>query len=312
MQLIDIGVNLTHPSLAEQREALLARAYAAGICQMLLTGTSLEQSEQALVLCRQLDENGQRLFSTAGIHPHDASSWNSDSANQLQALLRQPQVRAVGECGLDFNRDFSPRPQQEKVLEEHLALAVDLQMPVFLHERDADQRLLEILRDYRDRLPAAVVHCFTGEKRALFNYLDLDHTRRTMSEVFRLLRPGGVLYLAEFPPFTEMMSADALVVEHDYFAAPEGVREETTGTYTDGGEDTLHNVTWEWTHPIASVLTALLDVGLVLELFHEHDHTLWPRWPFLVHDEADRTWRPRPGTPRLPLLYSLRARKPSG
>lgn len=174
MQLIDIGVNLTHPSLAEQREALLARAYAAGVCQMLLTGSSLEQSEQALELCRQLDENGQRLFSTAGIHPHDASSWNSDSASQLQALLREPQVRAVGECGLDFNRDFSPRPQQEKVLEEHLALAVDLQMPVFLHERDADQRLLEILRDYRDRLPAAVVHCFTGEKRALFNYLDLD------------------------------------------------------------------------------------------------------------------------------------------
>lgn len=174
MQLIDIGVNLTHPSLAEQAEALLARAYAAGVCQLLLTGTSLEQSEQALELCRQLDENGQRLFSTAGIHPHDASSWNADSAKQLQALLREPQVRAVGECGLDFNRDFSPRPQQEKVLEEHLALAVDLQLPVFLHERDADQRLLEILRDYRDRLPAAVVHCFTGEKRALFNYLDLD------------------------------------------------------------------------------------------------------------------------------------------
>jgi TatD DNase family protein len=174
MQLIDIGVNLTHPSLAEQPEALLARAYAAGVCQLLLTGTSLEQSEQALELCRQLDESGQRLFSTAGIHPHDANSWHADSASQLRALLGEAQVRAVGECGLDFNRDFSPRPQQEKVLEEHLALAVDLQMPVFLHERDADQRLLEILRDYRDRLPAAVVHCFTGEKRALFNYLDLD------------------------------------------------------------------------------------------------------------------------------------------
>jgi len=83
-------------------------------------------------------------------------------------------VRAVGECGLDFNRDFSPRPQQEKVLEEHLALAVELQLPVFLHERDANQRLLEILKDYRDHLPAAVVHCFTGEQAALFSYLDLD------------------------------------------------------------------------------------------------------------------------------------------
>lgn len=174
MQLIDIGVNLTHPSLAAQAEALLARAYAAGVRQMLVTGTSLAESQQALELCLQLDASGQQLFSTAGVHPHDASSWNPDSYSQLKALLSEARVRAVGECGLDFNRDFSPRPQQEKVLEQQLALAVELQLPVFLHERDADERLLAIVREFRDQLPAAVVHCFTGEKRALFNYLDLD------------------------------------------------------------------------------------------------------------------------------------------
>lgn len=174
MQLIDIGVNLTHPSFADQREALLERAYAAGIQHMLLTGTSLSESQHALDLCQQLDERAEHLFSTAGVHPHDASSWNSDSYAELKALLADPRVRAVGECGLDFNRDFSPRPQQERVLEQHLALAVELQLPVFLHERDADERLLAILRHYRDQLPAAVVHCFTGDKRALFNYLDMD------------------------------------------------------------------------------------------------------------------------------------------
>ncbi len=174
MQLIDIGVNLTNPSFADKHQAVLDRAYAAGVCQLVLTGTSVEGSEQALELCQQLDDSAQRLFSTAGIHPHSASDWNADSARHLRELLKQPSVRAVGECGLDFNRDFSPRPQQEKVLEEHLALAVELQLPVFLHERDASQRLLEILRDFRDRLPAAVVHCFTGEKKALFSYLDLD------------------------------------------------------------------------------------------------------------------------------------------
>ena len=174
MQLIDIGVNLTNPSFDGKHHAVLDRAYAAGVCQLVLTGTSVEGSEQALQLCRDLDESGQRLFSTAGIHPHSASDWNGDSARQLLALLKEPGVCAVGECGLDFNRDFSPRAQQEKVLEEHLAMAVDLQLPVFLHERDANQRLLEILRDFRDRLPAAVVHCFTGEKKALFSYLDLD------------------------------------------------------------------------------------------------------------------------------------------
>jgi TatD DNase family protein len=92
----------------------------------------------------------------------------------LRQLLQHPRVKAVGECGLDFNRDFSPRPQQEKALEAQLALAVQLQMPVFLHERDASARLLAILKDYRDHLPAAVVHCFTGERQALFAYLDMD------------------------------------------------------------------------------------------------------------------------------------------
>ncbi len=174
MQLIDIGVNLTHDSFAQNYEAVLARAYEAGVCQLLLTGTSLDGSEKALELCRRADESGQRLFSTAGVHPHDASSWTNASAGQLRALLREDRVRAVGECGLDFNRDFSPRPLQEKALEEQLALAVELNLPVFLHERDANQRLLEILRDFRDQLPAAVVHCFTGEQRALFSYLDLD------------------------------------------------------------------------------------------------------------------------------------------
>ncbi|MBV4494425.1 TatD family hydrolase [Pseudomonas sp. SWRI12] len=174
MQLIDIGVNLTNPSFADKHQAVLERAYESGVCQLVLTGTSLEGSEQALELCQQLDDTGQRLFSTAGIHPHSASEWTADSARHLKDLLMHSRVRAVGECGLDFNRDFSPRPQQEKVLEEHLALAVQLQLPVFLHERDADQRLLDILRDFRDQLPAAVVHCFTGEKKALFSYLDLD------------------------------------------------------------------------------------------------------------------------------------------
>ncbi|MGY2200217.1 TatD family hydrolase [Pseudomonas gingeri] len=174
MQLIDIGVNLTNPSFAGKHQEILDRAHAAGVCQLVLTGTSIEGSEQALELCRTLDESGRQLFATAGIHPHSASDWSADSAARLKALLKEPDVCAVGECGLDFNRDFSPRPQQEKVLEEHLALAVELQLPVFLHERDANPRLLEILRDYRDRLPAAVVHCFTGEQRALFSYLDLD------------------------------------------------------------------------------------------------------------------------------------------
>jgi len=174
MQLIDIGVNLTNSSFASKERDVLDRAYAAGVGQLILTGTDVEGSEQALQMCRQLDESGMRLFSTAGVHPHSASAWTSETEKELHVLLKENSVRAVGECGLDFNRDFSPRPQQEKALHAQLTMAVALKMPVFLHEREADERLLAILREYRDHLPAAVVHCFTGEKRALFSYLDMD------------------------------------------------------------------------------------------------------------------------------------------
>ncbi len=174
MQLIDIGVNLTNSSFHDQQAAIVERAIEAGVLQMVLTGTSLEVSEQALELCQQLDGDGQHLFATAGVHPHDAKSWDGDSERNLRQLLAESRVRAVGECGLDFNRDFSPRPLQEKALEAQLALAAELRLPVFLHERDASERLLAILKDYRDHLPAAVVHCFTGAREALFAYLDMD------------------------------------------------------------------------------------------------------------------------------------------
>ncbi|MCO7566848.1 TatD family hydrolase [Pseudomonas sp. S 311-6] len=174
MQLIDIGVNLTNSSFHDQQAAIVERAVQAGVAQMILTGTSLAVSEQAQELAGQLDPDGQCLFTTAGVHPHDASSWDGASDRRLRQLLAQPRARAVGECGLDFNRDFSPRPQQEKALEAQLALAAELHLPVFLHEREASERLLAILKDYRDHLPAAVVHCFTGERQALFAYLDMD------------------------------------------------------------------------------------------------------------------------------------------
>lgn len=174
MQLVDIGVNLTHTAFAADLAGCLGRAAAAGVSQMVLTGTSAAQSEQALELALQQDATGQRLFATAGVHPHHAGEWDASSATRLRALLAEARVCAVGECGLDFNRDFAPRPAQQLALEQQLALAAELQLPVFLHEREAGQRLAEILRDWRDQLPAAVVHCFTAGREELYRYLDLD------------------------------------------------------------------------------------------------------------------------------------------
>ncbi|WP_150299043.1 TatD family hydrolase [Pseudomonas profundi] len=171
MEWIDIGVNLTDAAFDKDREAVLDRAREAGVSQMVLTSTSLDSCPVTQALCAQAPD---QLFCTAGVHPHEARHWSATQASDLRSLAAAESVKAIGECGLDFNRDFSPRPLQLKALEDQLSLAAELGYPVFLHERDASQTLIELLADYRDRLPAAVVHCFTADKQTLYRYLDMD------------------------------------------------------------------------------------------------------------------------------------------
>lgn len=136
---------------------------------------------------------------------------------------------------------------------------------------------------------------------------DLD---RWAGVVGSLLRPGGVAYVAEFHPFHAMLHDDDLTIVASYFGDREGIRYDQPGTYADPQAPTEHNEQWEFTHPVSSVITALLERGLVLESFHEHPFTLWARWPFLV--EADgRTWWMPEGQPQLPLIYSIKLRKPA-
>lgn len=172
MELIDIGVNLTHASFRADRDVVLERAQDAGVSALLLTGTSAASSAAAHELAQT---RPGLLYSTAGVHPHHASDWDTQTPDALRALAAKPEVVAVGECGLDFNRDYSPRDAQARAFEAQLQLAVDLDMPLFLHERDAHERFMEILRPWRPKLRAgAVVHCFTGDQTALDAYLDLD------------------------------------------------------------------------------------------------------------------------------------------
>ena len=169
--LIDIGVNLGHDSFDHDREAVMAAAHRAGVVQMIVTGTSIAGSIKAAELAGQ---HPGVLYSTAGVHPHDAEGFGIDTSAQLHRILQQPQVVAVGETGLDFFRDFSPRPLQEQAFAEQLALAVQTQMPIFLHQRDAHERFMGLLREQRNKLARGVVHCFTGTRDELFAYLDLD------------------------------------------------------------------------------------------------------------------------------------------
>lgn len=170
--LIDIGANLTHSSFDTDCAQVLADALAVGVESIMVTGSSISESLKAIELCAKYP---QRMFSTCGIHPHHAMEWQADTGEQIQQLVREHAcIKAVGETGLDFYRDICPQSQQEFAFNGQLQIAAQLQLPVFLHERDAFERFAPILKEHRSALNKVVVHCFTGEYAALRTYLDLD------------------------------------------------------------------------------------------------------------------------------------------
>ena len=171
MELIDIGANLTHTSFEHDRDSVVEQAQQAGVAHILLTGTDLASSRTAQAMARR---NPQLFSSTAGFHPHVASEVTAAAMQTVAELLQQPQVVAVGETGLDFNRNFSPAQQQLRVFQQHLELAAASNKPLFLHQRDAHREFLPLLRRYRSQLVGGVVHCFTDSTTALEDYLALD------------------------------------------------------------------------------------------------------------------------------------------
>ena len=177
MQLIDIGANLTHDSFDHDRDAVLQRACDAGVAQLLVTGASREHSPKALALAQA---HPGVLFATAGVHPHHASEYTAECDAELRALHAHPEVVAVGECGLDYFRDFSPRPAQRRAFELQLQIDVDSgttpasRKPLFLHQRDAHGDFMGLMKEFDGKLGPVVVHCFTGTRAELFDYLDQD------------------------------------------------------------------------------------------------------------------------------------------
>jgi TatD DNase family protein len=171
ISLIDIGSNLTHDSFDDDREAVLARALEAGVRRQVVTGADLASSRRAATLAAG---NPSVLSSTAGVHPHHAQSFGPSQCEELTELLRQTQVVAVGECGLDYCRDFSPRDVQRSTFIAQLEIAIAVRKPVFLHQRDAHDDFAAILKEFRSQLVGGVAHCFTGGQTELEEYLALD------------------------------------------------------------------------------------------------------------------------------------------
>ena len=224
-ELIDIGVNLAHDSFDADRDAVMQRAADAGVRQMIVTGASEDGTTRAIGLARA---HPGRLFATAGVHPHHAADLTPGALARLQALAQDPAVVAVGECGLDYFRDFSPRELQRRAFGWQLEIAVATQKPVFLHQRDAHDDFLAMLREHAPRLAGGVAHCFTAGGPERDAYLELGlHIGITgwICDERRGLHLRGVV--KDIPADRLMLETDApYLLPRDLRPAPKSRRNE--------------------------------------------------------------------------------------
>ncbi|MBY5922584.1 TatD family hydrolase [Ferrimonas balearica] len=170
MRWTDIAVNLLSSQLAGAIGPTLKHAEAAGVHRVVALASDL--AEATALQAIQADYPALKL--TAGVHPHHASEWGSDRIDRLVRLMQHPAVIAIGECGLDYFRDYSSREAQREAFEAQLELAVEHNRPLVLHCREAYDDFIPMVARYRDRLPGAVLHCFTGTGEELDAALGLD------------------------------------------------------------------------------------------------------------------------------------------
>ena len=170
IDLIDIGANLTHDSFDDDRDEVIKRASAAGVNRIILTGSSEQGSRDAVALA---ESKPGKMYATAGVHPHHASDYSDSAHETLSALASHDSVVAVGECGLDYFRNFSPQEDQRDAFRRQLEIAAETGLPLFLHQRDAHADFIEILGPAMVKITRAVAHCFTGGAEELHACLDL-------------------------------------------------------------------------------------------------------------------------------------------
>ncbi|RLN58512.1 hypothetical protein BBJ28_00006909 [Nothophytophthora sp. Chile5] len=213
--MIDIGANLTNGQFRRDLPQVLRRAAQAGVEAVVVTGTSVTGSRQAVQLAQRHGSEGVALFATVGVHPHDAKEFDDRSTiAEMRSLIEGKDgavVVAVGECGLDFNRDYSPRDAQIRAFQAQVSLACELQLPLFLHEREAHAALVEVLQPFVEtgRLPPTVVHCFTGKEQELRTYLGMGFYIGLTG--FVCMEPRGLAVRA----MVQRIPIDRLMIETD-------------------------------------------------------------------------------------------------
>ncbi len=220
MSWIDSHCHVTADRYDEDRDAVLERAFAAGVERLICVGAGygLEANQQAI----DLAERDPRVFATAGIHPHDAEVWDDAGRARVRAWLDHPRVMAVGECGLDYYYENSPREAQRRAFAEQVALARETDLPVSIHVRDrgtdAYDELLDIWRAEGRGDVDGVLHCYTHDTPFALRALD-ERLRVSFSGIVTFKRAADLRDVARALPL------EALLVETDApFLAPEGHR----------------------------------------------------------------------------------------
>ena len=166
--VIDICLNLQSDRFEHDRFEVLERARNVGVERIVLTGSCLQSTQLAIDWAMKEPDF---LCATAGIHPHQANEYSSAALMVLEQAAQTDVVRAIGECGLDYNRNFSSKEEQQKAFEAQIDLAQRVNLPLFLHQRDAHSQFLDTLKS-AGNLPRTVVHCFTGGRKEVEDYLN--------------------------------------------------------------------------------------------------------------------------------------------
>jgi TatD DNase family protein len=167
--LMDTHAHVQTRQFDKDRDAVIQNAFAAGVARILIPGVEMETSQSAVELAARYP--GQ-VFAAVGVHPHDATDLTPEALDSLRALATQPGVVAIGEIGLDYYRDLSPRETQRQALMTQCGLASELDLPVVLHNRDSHADLIELLRAHGGGL-RGVFHCFIGDQAMARDALDL-------------------------------------------------------------------------------------------------------------------------------------------
>jgi len=169
--MVDCGVNLTNPKFHQNTDYVVARALSAGVQKMVVTGLKLTGSKSAVIMAKT---RPNVIYAAVGVHPHfvkdDWVEKDNKTLDELEELVKQPECVAVGECGIDLKRNYSPAELQTSTFKQQVQLAVRYQKALLIHERDSHDAILEVLKDFESTLPPVVMHCFTGTAEQIKTY----------------------------------------------------------------------------------------------------------------------------------------------